>query len=107
MISAIASPIAVQAGVEALRQGGSAADAAATTALTEIATQLGSVVSYAGIMTLVYYDARADKVYSLDAGYNSYLGESEPMTIPGRPGSSEWSRRGDANQGRPRELAGR
>ena len=82
VISAIASPIAVQAGVEALRQVGSAADAAATTALTEIATQLGSVVSYAGILTLVYYDVRSDKVYSLDAGYNSYLGESEPMTIP-------------------------
>ena len=58
VISAIASPIAVQAGVEALRQGGTAADSAATVALTEIATQLGSVVSYAGIMTLVYYDAQ-------------------------------------------------
>jgi gamma-glutamyltranspeptidase / glutathione hydrolase len=35
VVSAIASPVAVQAGIEALRQGGTAADAAATVALTE------------------------------------------------------------------------
>src|ERR1700677_3138819 len=45
LVSATVSPIAVRAGIEALRQGGSAADAAATTALTQITTQLGSVVS--------------------------------------------------------------
>jgi gamma-glutamyltranspeptidase / glutathione hydrolase len=82
VVSAIASPIAVQAGVIVLREGGTAADAAATVALTEITTQLGSVVSYAGIMTLVYYDAKTGKVYSLDAGYNSYRNETEPRTIP-------------------------
>ncbi len=82
MISTTASPIAVQAGLEALRQGGTAADAAATVALTQITTQLGSVVSYAGIMTLVYYDVKTGKVYSLDAGYNSYQNETEPKTIP-------------------------
>ncbi len=82
VVSAISSPIAVQAGTEALRHGGNAADAAATIALTEITTQLGSVVSYAGIMTLIYYDARTGKVYSLDAGYNSYRNETEPKTIP-------------------------
>lgn len=82
VISATGSPIAVQAGIEALQQGGSAADAAATVALTQIATQLGSVVSYAGIMSLVYYDAKEKKVYSLDAGYNSYLHETHPESIP-------------------------
>jgi hypothetical protein len=82
VISTTASPIAVQAGLEALRQGGTAADAAATVALTEITTQLGSVVSYAGIIALVYYDAKTGKVYSLDAGYNSYQNETEPKTIP-------------------------
>jgi gamma-glutamyltranspeptidase / glutathione hydrolase len=82
VISAIASPIAVQAGVMALREGGTAADAAATVALTEITTQLGSVVSFAGIMSLVYYDAKTGKVYSLDAGYNSYRNETEPKSIP-------------------------
>jgi gamma-glutamyltranspeptidase/glutathione hydrolase len=82
VISAIASPIAVQAGIEALRQRGNAADAAGAVALTEITTQLGSVVSYAGIMTLVYYDAKTDKVYSLSAGYQSYRNETDPKTIP-------------------------
>ena len=33
-------------------------------------------------MTLVYYDAKTSKVYSLDAGYNSYRNETEPKTIP-------------------------
>ncbi|QVL32672.1 gamma-glutamyltransferase [Telmatocola sphagniphila] len=82
VISAIASPIAVQAGIEALRQGGTAADAAGTIALTQITTQLGSVVSYAGIMTMVYYDAKTGKVYSLDAGYQTYRNETDPQTIP-------------------------
>lgn len=82
VISAIASPIAVQAGIEALRQGGNAADAAGTVALTQITTQLGSVVSFAGIMTLVYYDAKSGKVYSLDAGYQTYRNENDPKTIP-------------------------
>jgi gamma-glutamyltranspeptidase / glutathione hydrolase len=82
LVSATVSPVAVFAGAEALRQGGSAADAAATTALTQITTQLGSVVSYAGIFTMVYYDAKSHKVYSLDGGYNSYLNEKDPSSIP-------------------------
>ncbi len=82
VISATVSPIAVEAGLQALKQGGTAADAAATVALTQISTQLGSVVSYAGIMTLLYYDAKTGKVYSLDGGYNSYRGETDPKSIP-------------------------
>jgi gamma-glutamyltranspeptidase / glutathione hydrolase len=82
IVSATVSPVAVHAGLEALRQGGTAADAAATTALTQITTQLGSVVSYAGIFTMVYFDAKSHKVYSMDAGYNSYLHELDPKSIP-------------------------
>jgi gamma-glutamyltranspeptidase/glutathione hydrolase len=82
IICAVASPIAVQAGIEALRHGGTAADAATTVALTEVTTQLGSVVSFAGIMTLVYFDAKTGKVYSMDAGYQSYRNERDPKTIP-------------------------
>ncbi len=82
LVSATVSPIAVYAGIRALELGGSAADAAATTALTQIATQLGSVVSYAGVFTMVYYDAKTRKVYSMDAGFNSYLGETDPKSIP-------------------------
>jgi len=82
LVTATMSPIAVQAGVEVLRQGGTAADAAATVALTQIATALGSYVSYAGIMELVYYDAKSGKVTTMDAGWNSYLGETDPKSIP-------------------------
>ena len=82
MVSATVSPIAVYAGVQALKHGGTAADAAATTALTQITTQLGSVVSYAGVWTMVYYEAKTHRVYSMDAGYNSYLHETDPASIP-------------------------
>jgi gamma-glutamyltranspeptidase/glutathione hydrolase len=82
IVSATVSPVAVYSGVQALKLGGNAADAAATTALTQITMQLGSVVSYAGIFTILYYDAKDHKVYSMDAGYNSYLHETDPRTIP-------------------------
>ena len=82
LVSATVSPIAVYAGLQALKQGGTAADAAATVALTQITTQLGSVVSYAGVFTLLYYEAGTHKVYSMDAGYNSYLNETDSLTIP-------------------------
>jgi gamma-glutamyltranspeptidase/glutathione hydrolase len=82
IVSATVSPIAVYAGVQTLKHGGTAADAVATVALTQITTQLGSVVSYAGIFTMLYYEASTHRVYSLDAGYNSYLNETDPMSIP-------------------------
>ena len=80
IISATVSPVSVYAGMQTLKHGGNAADAAAATALTQVTMQLGSVVSYAGIYTMLYYDAKAQKVYSLDAGYNSYLQETDPVT---------------------------
>jgi gamma-glutamyltranspeptidase/glutathione hydrolase len=82
VISATVSPISVEAGLQALRQGGNAADAAVTVALTQICTQLGSVVSYAGIMSALYFDAKTGKISSLDGGWNSYRNETSPMTIP-------------------------
>ncbi|MGD0365558.1 MAG: gamma-glutamyltransferase [Bryobacteraceae bacterium] len=82
LVTATLSPIAIHAGMEALKQGGSAADAAATIAVTQIATALGSYVSYAGILQLIYYDSHTRELYSLDAGWNSYLGETKPATIP-------------------------
>jgi gamma-glutamyltranspeptidase/glutathione hydrolase len=82
LISATTSPIAVHAGMEALKQGGTAADAAATVALTQVTTALGSYVSDAGILQLLYYEAKSGRVYSLNAGWNSYLNETDPKTIP-------------------------
>jgi gamma-glutamyltranspeptidase/glutathione hydrolase len=82
IISNTGSPIAVHAGMEALKQGGTAADAAATVALTQVTTWLGSIVSYGGVLHLVYFEARTGKIYSLDAGWNSYRGESDARSIP-------------------------
>src|SRR4051812_11497669 len=75
-VSATASPVAVHAGMEALRQGGTAADAAVATALTQIVMMGQANVSYAGIAQLVYYEARTKRVYALDAGWNGWRGES-------------------------------
>ena len=82
LISATLSPVAVRAGMEALDQGGTAADAAVTVALTQVATNLGAVVSYAGVAELVYYDARTHLTYALDAPWGTYADETSPLTIP-------------------------
>ncbi len=82
VITGTSSAAAERAGLEALRQGGSAADAAIATSLAQIALAMGSVVSYAGIFSMVYFDAGAGKSYYLNAGFNTVLGENEPMTIP-------------------------
>ncbi len=81
-VAATMSPIATQVGMQTLRSGGTAADAAIATALTQVTTNLGSIISYAGVLQLVYYDAKTGHVSTLDAGWNSYLGEHDPLSIP-------------------------
>ncbi len=73
---------AERAGLEVLRQGGSAADAVLATSLAQITLAMGSWVSYAGIMTMVYFDAGSGQFYNLNAGFNTVGGENDPMTIP-------------------------
>ena len=82
VVSGTTSASAQRAGLEALQQGGSAADAVLTTSLTQIALAAGSWVSYAGIITMVYYDAATSRYYNLNAAYNTILGENDPMSIP-------------------------
>jgi gamma-glutamyltranspeptidase/glutathione hydrolase len=77
---------AMRAGLEALKQGGSATDAALTTALTQVTLCGGGWVSYTGILSMVYYDAATGKVYDLNAGYNTVRGEDAPLTIPAANG---------------------
>jgi gamma-glutamyltranspeptidase/glutathione hydrolase len=83
LITATASPVAVHAGMEALRRGGTAADAAATVALTQITTDLGAVVSFAGVSELLYFEGRTGKVYALEGHWTRYAGENDPASIPG------------------------
>jgi gamma-glutamyltranspeptidase/glutathione hydrolase len=82
MIAGVTNPFAVHAGMEMLKAGGSAADAALTTVLAQVALNAGAAVSYAGIFTAVYYDATSKKVYSLNASWNTPKNESDPRSIP-------------------------
>src|SRR5215813_4107799 len=83
MVAVTHDAFSARIGLEALRQGGSAADAALATSLAQVALDAGAVTSYAGVLTMVYYDAASKKVYSLNAGYNTVLEEKDPFTIPG------------------------
>ncbi|NNC74471.1 MAG: hypothetical protein HKN93_03055, partial [Acidimicrobiia bacterium] len=75
--------LAARAGLEALKQGGNAIDAAMTTALTQVALTAGAPISYFGIMSLVYYDAASGAVHTMNAEWNTVRGEDDPMSIPG------------------------
>jgi gamma-glutamyltranspeptidase/glutathione hydrolase len=75
--------LAARAGLEALKQGGNAIDAAMTTAMAQIALTAGSPISYFGMMSLVYYDAASDQVYTMNAEWNTVQGEDDPLGIPG------------------------
>ncbi len=83
MIAGTSEPLAVHAGFEVLSHGGNAADAALTTALAQVSLTAGAAISYAGILTAVYYDAAEGKVYTLNASYNTVLNEKDPLSIPG------------------------
>ena len=57
MVVGLTGKRAVHAGLEVLKQGGGAADAAMATAMTQVVEAAGSYISFAGILTMVYYDA--------------------------------------------------
>jgi gamma-glutamyltranspeptidase/glutathione hydrolase len=82
MVAVTNDALSARVGLEALQQGGSAADAALAAALAQIALMAGCSISYAGVLTMVYYDAASKKVYSLNAGYNTVLEEKGPLSIP-------------------------
>ncbi|ALJ14887.1 gamma-glutamyltransferase [Sphingopyxis macrogoltabida] len=75
--------LAARAGLEALKRGGNAIDAAMTTALAQVALTMGSPISYFGIMSLVYYDAKTGKTHTMNAEWNTVAGETDPKSIPG------------------------
>ncbi|USQ81270.1 gamma-glutamyltransferase [Ornithinimicrobium faecis] len=77
-------PLAARAGLEALKQGGNAIDAAMTTALAQVALTAGAPISYFGILSLVYYDAGSGDIHTMNAEWNTVRGEDDPLTIPGK-----------------------
>jgi gamma-glutamyltranspeptidase/glutathione hydrolase len=82
MVVGTTGPRAVAVGRDLLKQGGTAAGAVLATALAQVVECGGAYVSYAGILALVYYDAATGQVHSLNAGYNTVLGETDPLSIP-------------------------
>ncbi len=79
------SPIAALAGVETLRNGGNAADAAIAAALTQITTALGTNISFAGIAEVVYFGARSGRTMALNVGWNAWSREQDRASIPMSP----------------------
>ncbi|MHB8509728.1 MAG: gamma-glutamyltransferase [Candidatus Dormibacteria bacterium] len=85
MLIGSTGPFAQLAGRKALINGGNAVDAAMTTALAQVALAVGSWVSYAGIMSAVYYEAATGKLHSMSAPFATFRGETDAATIPASP----------------------
>ena len=99
--------IAARAGLEALKQGGNAIDAAMTAAVTQVTVTAGAPISYFGILSLVYYDAKSGKVFTMNAEWNTVRGETSAATIPGSLNmSSPEGLRGTAVSGRTALVGG-
>jgi gamma-glutamyltranspeptidase / glutathione hydrolase len=75
--------LAARAGLDALKQGGNAMDAALTTAMMQVALTAGGPVSYFGVMELVYYEAATGTVHTMNADWNTVRDELDPLSIPG------------------------
>ena len=99
--------LAARAGLEALEQGGNAMDALLTAGLAQVALTAGAPISYFGILSLVYYDAKSGEVHAMNAEWNTVLGETEPLSIPGGIDmSSPDGIRGTATSGRTALVGG-
>ena len=76
-------------------------------AVTQVALTAGAPVSYFGIVSLVYYDAKTGKTYTMNAEWNTVRGETDPSTIPGKIDmSSEGALLGTEPSGRTALVGG-
>ena len=82
LIAGLQSALGVGAGYQALREGANAMDAALTAAIAQTVVQGGYGTSFAGWLSLLYYDAETARVHALNAGYNTLLEEDDPLSIP-------------------------
>jgi len=85
MVAATSGAEAIAAGLAVLDEGGHAVDAALTVANVQIVRSMGSWNSFAGIMGMVVYDAETGEVTSLHGNYATFVGETDPATIPAGP----------------------
>ncbi len=82
MVLGTTGNVAAYAGLQALQLGGSAIDAAITTALAQICLAGGSWVSYAGFTQIMYFEASSGRVHNLNAAFNIPRNETDPLSIP-------------------------
>ncbi|HWT47811.1 MAG TPA: gamma-glutamyltransferase [Mycobacterium sp.] len=85
IVVASTGAFATLAGQQALIAGGSAVDAALSTAFAQIGLCLGAWVSYAGIFSLIHYQAATGTVDTLSAGFGTCRAETDPAGIPRPP----------------------
>jgi gamma-glutamyltranspeptidase / glutathione hydrolase len=85
IVVASTGAFATLAGQQALTAGGSAVDAALSTAFAQIGQCLGSWVSYAGIFSLIHYQAATGRIETLSAGFGTCKAETDPASIPRPP----------------------
>jgi gamma-glutamyltranspeptidase / glutathione hydrolase len=72
----------VDVGLGILKQGGSAVDAAMATSLSQVVEAAGSYISFAGILSMMYFDASTGRVEFLNACFNTPREEKDPLSIP-------------------------
>ena len=82
VVATTSCAFAAHAGIEVLRQGGSAVDGAVAVALAQVVLHLGGATSYAGQMAIGCYQANSRAVDFLSAGYATVLQENDPQSIP-------------------------
>lgn len=82
MVAGTSGKIAIQEGLKILENGGNAIDAAITTALCQIVLSAGSWVSFAGIFSMIYYEASTNKIIDMNGNYNTVKEELDPLSIP-------------------------
>ncbi|MCP3802015.1 gamma-glutamyltransferase family protein [Allokutzneria sp. A3M-2-11 16] len=85
MVIGSTGPFAHLAGQRALEAGGSAVDAALTTAFAQIVLAAGSWVSFAGFFGMIHFDGATGEVTALSAGYGTFAEETDPASIPASP----------------------
>lgn len=83
MITGTTGADAIQGGLDVMKTGGTACDAALATSMAQVAMAAGSWVSYAGILNMVYFEAGTGKIHDLNGSFNTAKGETDPLSIPG------------------------
>lgn len=81
MVVGSTGPLAIRAGLKALENCGTALDAVLTTAMAQITLAAGSWVSFAGVSSLLYYEAATGEVSAVNGNWNAMLRSDAPPSL--------------------------